>query len=354
MSGSCSEGAGWTMGNNLIVDIAHLGRSYRLTGFYLPETEAKAQLIKLTTDSSSIEAPVIRIERPDFEKKYGPKSKAAWYSVDVPVDDFLSGVKSSSVQLALTDTAGVVSEVDVSAFVVKSNVDKKTKALIASFNRFVIQGNDLNRAYAMWTILRVFERSVQEESADYLTLLSYVAARANELAEELPALHSFDELRDIATKLLSADPSRMNFILTRTAVAYGFDADLVRYLESEVNLKEQPQLDATLPLVVMYLKHAVMRMGAFQESSGPSPDDVGNLFKRTLRQLPSANHLTVEIGEKLCTVSYLYHRIMHIRMGVSSLKFEQREIAALGRRLFIASFGLLYEQHCLPYLKEQD
>jgi hypothetical protein len=340
---------------NMITDIVYSAESLKFTGFYFPESRAKAASIRtLAAESANGSVPVNCIEKTDLEKKFGVESKKHWYSFELNASSFIDLHMGAGEQLVLTDTDGVECPITLSNYRERPELERRIKSFLAVVNRFVIQGNEMARALAYWLVINALLEEPDFDNPVYVQLLSVVALQMNVEGLELPEVNSFQQLTVVCEKLFKNEPIKQYLVLTRIACAYGYDQELVDYLQICNQPCERGALEIKLPLVVMHLKALLLRTGGVEKTQFYHPSNIGQMFKLGVSKVTEMDYLTAEIGEKLSTVCAIFHRVFYVREGVESLRLQEKEFATISRKLFIASLGILTEDHLRLYKAEVE
>jgi hypothetical protein len=340
---------------NMITDIIYSAEYLKLTGFYFPESRAQAASIR-TKAARAVNGlvQVNCIEKPDLEKKFGVESKKHWYTFELSASDFINLHMVSGDQLVLTDTDGMECPITLSNYREKPELERRIKSFLAVVNRFVIQGNEMARALAYWLVMNAVLEEPDFDSPVYVQLLSVVALQMNVEGLKLPEVSSFDKLAIVCERLFKNEPIKQYLTLTRIACAYGFDRELVDYLQLCNQSNERGALEVKLPLVVMHLKALLLRAGGVEQTRFYHPSDIGQMLKLGVSKVTEMDYLTAEVGEKLSTVCAIFHRVFYVREGVESLRLQEKEFSTISRKLFIASLGILTEEHLRLYKTEVE
>lgn len=342
------------MAANMITDIVYSADSFKFTGFYFPDSRAQAKAIVLLPELATDPVLVNPVEKIDLEKKFGADSRKYWYTFDLNATSFVDLFISRNEELTLKDTSGVESFITLGNYRERPELERRIRSFLAVVNRFVIQGNEMARALAYWLIYNSLIQEPDFESPIYVHLLSVVALQMNIEGMQLPELNSFDQLTSACEKLFENEPAKKYLALTRIACAYGYDQELVDYLQVKNQSQERGALEIKLPLIVMRLKALLLRSGGGSLEKFSHPDEIGQIFKLGISKVSEMDYLTAEIGEKLSTVCALFHRVFYIREGIESLRLNEKEFSTLSRKLFIASLGILTEDHLRLYKAEVE
>lgn len=336
---------------NLITDFYSVDEFIRFTGFYHHSSGVFAKNITVRTPNNCITVDVTQVERNDYDKKFGVEVRKSWYVFDLP-KEFLKGIgEIDAVDADIIDSEDTLYKLPLQDILNKKEIERRLNILISTSNKYAIQGNELGRATALWLILKKDIKELTRESGGIIHLYSLIALSLNEQGEPLAEIGSWEGLCKRSKEVYSNSKIRYYFVLARIAFAHGYENQLTDLIEASDELNEIGNPEAKLLYSIINLKQIIHRGG-----SGVGNDTMlhaltlGKLLKKCSLTMQSNDHISAEVIEKLCVICSVYHRVYWIKSGNESLKYTNTEKNSLGKRLYIATFGLLEERDLYMYV----